>query len=194
MTRARHVLAVVVLAGCGAAQRPSSGAGGPARAADYLPLHAGAAWSYDTETGIGGDTVLNVIAVEHADGTHFVVRSGTRREPYEVRDDGIARDGEYLIRDPVRAGATWQGHEGASVEIRSAAPSRQIGERTYRDVIEVHRVSPRTHLETTTWYARGVGAIEIVGETVSSLGGHLRVRSTLRGFTRGDDVEGDAPR
>lgn len=162
---------------------------GPARAVDFFPMRPGMAWSYDTETGIGGDTVLNILAVERADGDAFIVRSGSRRERYERRPEGVMREGEYILREPVRAGTSWEAEGGGRVEIRSVAPTRRVGEQEYREVVEVHRSSPRTHIETTTWYARDVGAIEIVGETVSSIGGRLRVRSSLRGYTRGDDSD-----
>lgn len=185
------LVGVLVVFGCSGAQRVGPPRG-PARATDFFPMRAGMAWSYDTETGIGGDTVLNVLAVERADGEAFVVRSGTQRSRYERRAEGVLREGHYIVREPVRVGTSWDGADGARVEITAVAPSRRVGEQDYREVIEVHSVSPRSRIETTTWYARDVGAIEIVGETVSSIGGRVRVRSTLRGYTRGED--GDTPR
>jgi len=183
------LLAGLWLAGCAGAQRVGPPRG-PARATDFFPMRAGMAWSYDTETGIGGDTVLNVLAVERVDGEAFVVRSGTQRSRYERRGDGVLREGHYILRDPIRVGTAWDGVDGGRVEVRAVAPSRRVGEQDYREVVEVHSVSPRSRIETTTWYARDVGAIEIVGETVSSIGGRVRVRSTLRGYTRGDVAEG----
>lgn len=185
---ARTVVLGLFALGCASSQRPHNERHGPARAAEYFPLRAGAAWSFDTETGIGGDTVLNTLAVESTDGTAFVVRSGQRRERYEVRPDGVLREGTYLLHDPIRVGATWPSGDGSVSEVRAAYPSRRVGAVEYADVVEVHRVAARTRIETTTWYARDVGAIEIVGETVSSLGGRLHVRSTLRAFSRGDDA------
>ena len=182
------LLAGLWVAGCAGAQRVGPPRG-PARATDFFPMRAGMAWSYDTETGIGGDTVLNVLAVERADGEAFVVRSGAQRSRYERRGHGVLREGNYILRDPVRVGTPWDGADGGRVEIRSVNPSRRVGEQDYREVVEVHSVSPRSRIETTTWYARDVGAIEIIGETVSSIGGRVRVRSTLRGYTRGDDAE-----
>jgi hypothetical protein len=182
-------LILVTVVGCATAP-PAAPPRGPARAVDFFPMRAGMAWSYDTETGIGGDTVLNVLSVEGVDGEAFVVRSGARRERYERRPEGVLREGEYIIREPLRAGTSWEADGGGRVEIRSVEASRRVGEQQYREVVEVHRSSPRSRIETTTWYARDVGAIEIIGETVSSIGGRLRVRSTLRGYTRGDDAEG----
>ena len=117
----------------------------------------------------------------------FAIPDGER---YERRPEGVLREGEYILREPLRAGTSWEADGGGRVEIRSVEASRRVGDQQYREVVEVHRSSPRSRIETTTWYARDVGAIEIVGETVSSIGGRLRVRSTLRGYTRGDDAEG----
>lgn len=184
----RWALLVLGALGCATAA-PVVAPRGPARAVDFFPMRAGMAWSYDTETGIGGDTVLNVLAVERADGDAFIVRSGARRERYERRPEGVLREGEYVLREPLRVGTAWDADGGGRVEIRAVEPSRRVGEQLYREVVEVHRSSARSRIETTTWYARDVGAIEIVGETVSSIGGRLRVRSTLRGYTRGDEPE-----
>ncbi len=187
---ARRVLLWIAVGALGCATAPPAlPPRGPTRAVDFFPMRVGMAWSYDTETGIGGDTVLNVLAVERADGESFVVRSGARRERYERRPEGVLREGEYILREPLRVGASWDADGGGHVEIRGIEPMRRVGEQQYREVVEVHRSSPQSHIETTTWYARDVGAIEIVGETVSSIGGRLRVRSTLRGYTRGDDPE-----
>ncbi|MBK6528512.1 MAG: hypothetical protein IPN17_26455 [Deltaproteobacteria bacterium] len=189
MVRRRALLLIAVGAlGCATAPVVAPPRG-PARAVDFFPMRAGMAWSYDTETGIGGDTVLNVLAVEGVDGDAFVVRSGSRRERYERRPEGVLREGEYILREPLRVGASWEASGGGRVEVRSVEASRTVNGQVYREVVEVHRSSPRSRIETTTWYARDVGAIEILGETVSSIGGRLRVRSTLRGYTRGDDAE-----
>jgi hypothetical protein len=186
----RRGLLLLALGALGCASAPTAAAPrGPARAVDYFPMRAGMAWSYDTETGIGGDTVLNVLAVEQVNGEAFVIRSGTRHERYERRPEGVLREGDYILREPLRVGTAWEAGGGAHVEIRSIAASRRVGDHEYREVVEVHSSSARSRIETTTWYARDVGAIEILGETVSSIGGHIHVRSTLRGYTRGDDTE-----
>lgn len=159
-----------------------------------MPLRVGAAWSYDTATGFGGDTVLSAISVARADGGRYYVRSGVRTETYEVRPDGVVREGEYIVRDPVRAGATWEGRDGGRYEIHAVGQSRTVGGRRYPHVIEVLRVSPVTQIRTTTWYAADVGAVEVDARTTSSLGATIAVRSTLRGFTLGQtDLDSPAP-
>lgn len=186
MNRRSFVIALALaLGGCAGPQRPAAPRG-PATARDWMPLRTGAAWSYDVQTGIGGDTVLSTLAVVRVDGERYLVRGGTRTETYELRADGVVREGEYILKDPVRPGATWSGRGGATFTVRGVEPSRRVGDASYREVVEVERVSPDTRIATTTWFARDVGVVEIRASTQSSLGTTISVRSTLRGFTLGD--------
>lgn len=171
--------------GCSAAQSPRPPRG-PLTARDYLPLRAGAAWSYDTQTGYGGDTVLSALSVVRVDGARFYVRSGVRTETYEVRPDGVVREGDYVLRDPIRVGASWEARDGSRLEVRAVGASRTVGSHAYRNVIEVLRTGSSAHIETTTWYAADVGAVEIHARTTSSLGQTIEVHSTLRGYDLGE--------
>jgi uncharacterized protein YgiM (DUF1202 family) len=60
--RRRDLLLSLVLLGCAGAQRPAA-APRASVARDWMPLRTGAAWSYDVQTGIGGDSVLSTLAV-----------------------------------------------------------------------------------------------------------------------------------
>lgn len=187
MTRRPFVLALLALAAaaCSAPQSPARPRG-PITARDYFPLRVGAAWSYDTVTGFGGDSILAAISVVRADGGRFAVRSGTHTETYELRPDGVVREGDYILRDPIRVGASWEARDGGRFEVRAVGGTRTVNGQAYRGVIEVLRASPATQIRTTTWYALDVGAIEIDARTTSSLGQTIAVRSTLRGYTLGD--------
>lgn len=175
----------LALTACSGAQTPARRRA-PITARDYLPLRVGAAWSYDTATGYGGDTVLSAISVVRADGTQFYVRSGTRTERYELRTDGVWREGEYIVRDPVRVGATWEGRDGGRFEVRAVGETRTVARQQFRNVIEVRRTGSSAQIETTTWYALDIGVIEVRARTVSSLGQAISVQSTMRGYTLGD--------
>lgn len=186
MRRRSLLVALLTLAvGCSAPQvaRPPRG---PITARDYLPLRLGAAWSYDTATGFGGGTVLSAMTVVRAGGEQFLVRTDGRTASYELRPDGVVREGEYYVKDPVRVGATWEGREGARFEIRAVGESRTVHGTRYTRVIEVLRTGSSSQIRTTTWYAAEVGAIEIDANTTSSLGQTIAVRSTLRGYTLGE--------
>ncbi len=159
---------------------------GPLTARDYLPLRLGAAWSYDTATGFGGGTVLSAMTVVRAGGEQFLVRTDGRTATYEIRPDGVVREGEYYVKDPVRVGATWAGRDGAQFEIRGVDGTRTVNGNRYTRVIEVLRTGSSSQIRTTTWYAAEVGAIEIDANTTSSLGQTIAVRSTLRGYTLGE--------
>ncbi len=182
----RTLFALGALAlGCSGAQTPARPRG-PLTARDYFPLRPGAAWSYDTQTGFGGDTVLSALSVVRADGPRFYVRSGVRTETYEIRPDGVVREGDYLVKDPVRVGNAWEARDGSRLEIRAVGQSRTVNGHRYPNVIEVARSGSSARIETTTWYAADVGAVEIDARTTSSLGQTITVHSTLRGYTLGE--------
>ncbi len=185
----RGVFLVVIgaLCGCSGAQR-SVRRSGPATARDYFPLRTGAAWSFDAETGEESDlgsTVLAVLAVVRVDGDNILVRSGTRTERWALLPDGVTREGDYVIRDPLRVGNTWSATSGGRLEIRGVGEIRTVTAGSFHNVVEVVRTSPDQLITTTTWYAPDVGAVEILAVTRSSLGTEIRVRSSLRGYTLG---------
>jgi hypothetical protein len=159
---------------------------GPITARDYFPLRVGAAWSYDTDNGLGRGTILSAMSVVRADGERFIMRVGARSETYERRPDGITREGDYLVHDPIRVGTTWPIRSGGSAEIRSVGQTRTVSGQRYRNVIEVFRSGGPSHIETTTWYSADVGAIEVSAQTTSSMGDTIGVRSLLRAFVLGD--------
>jgi hypothetical protein len=185
MLGARFALPLVLAVACSGPQtvRPQRG---PFTARDYLPLRVGAAWSYDTATGYGTGTVLSAMTVVRADGPRFLVRTDGRTATYELRPDGVVREGEYYIKDPVRVGASWEGREGARFEIRAVGQTRTVNGQRFSHVIEVLRAGSSSQIRTTTWYAAEVGAIEIEAQSTSSLGQTIAVRSTLRGYTLGE--------
>lgn len=189
MTRGGVVL-VMALAGCGSVQRPAT-ARRATVARDWMPLRVGAAWSYDVQTGIGGDTVLSTLAVVRADGERFLVRGGSRTETYEYGPDGVLREREHILRDPVREGATWTGRDGATYTVGPIEATRTVGGQAFRDVVSVRRETPSTRITTTTWFAAGVGVVEIRARTESSLGTAIEVRSTIRGYSLGDEPAGE---
>lgn len=181
----RAFLALSLVSACAGAQRPAASRG-PRTARDWMPLRTGAAWSYDVQTGVGEDTVLSTLSVVRVDGARFLVRSGTRTETWEHRPDGVTREGEYILKDPVRPGTTWTTRDGATVTIRGIERARRVGDTTFRDVVEVERSNPSTRITTTTWFGVDVGVVEIRARTVSSLGTATEVRSTIRGYSVGD--------
>lgn len=189
MNRRGALLALLAL-GCAGAQRPRSvRRAGVAR--DWMPLRTGAAWSYDVQTGIGGDTVLSTLAVVRVDGDRFLVRGGNRTETYEYRPDGVVRERDYILKDPVREGATWTGRDGATYTIGPLEATRTVGGQAFRDVVPVRRETPSTRISTTTWFAAGVGVVEIRARTESSMGTAIEVRSTIRGYSLGDEPAGE---
>src|SRR5262245_36711546 len=82
------------------------------------PLVAGSAWSYDVDMG-NGEPVLAITRVTQAGGGAATVQGGEGATRYELRPDGIYRAsaGGYLLKAPLRAGATWPSGPGMQAEV-----------------------------------------------------------------------------
>src|SRR5262245_29736065 len=79
-------------------------------AADYYPLSDGWKWAFDVDQG-GTNVLATYVVVERKEGV-AVVQAGDERLTYVVTPDGIAQfeggaTGDYLIKNPVKAGTEW---------------------------------------------------------------------------------------
>ncbi|MBL8603217.1 MAG: hypothetical protein JNK72_14935 [Myxococcales bacterium] len=185
MKHLRFAVFSAMLAACAAPQRPAAVRAEHAR--DWVPLRQGAAWSYDTQTGIGGDTVLATLVVVRVDGPRFLVRSSnSRTETWEYREGGVFREGQFILKDPVRVGTQWEGPTGG-YEIRTVGEARTVGDQRFTNVVSVTHTARASGVTTTTYFAAGVGVIEIEASATSSRGTSVGIRSTLRGYTLNAD-------
>ena len=105
-------------------------------------------------------------------------------------------DGKGHGRLAPRAGGVAKAPPRARIEARelleaegSVAPRREVAGQTYRDVVEVVHTARESGIVTRTWFAAGVGVVEIVAGASSSRGTTVQVHSTLRGYSLGDEAE-----
>jgi hypothetical protein len=191
-------LTVAACAGRGPGGAPpvtAAAAPAPEDAAAYYPLAPGWKWAYKVEKG--GDTMLATYAVLDRLGDRVIVQAGDDRLVYAVLPDGIARReglgvGDYLLKNPVRLGATWPLASGeakvASVGRTVTVPGGTFGGCA---TIEESRTEPARVFRTT--YAAGVGPIELEVQVHDAATGQFRteLRAALVGVTRpGEDPLG----
>src|SRR5688572_1236792 len=160
---------LVALAGC-AGQKAGAGAasaGQPTEdARQYYPLETGWRWAYDVEKG--GERILAIYAVIERQGDSAVLQAGEERISYLLLPDGIARraktkempQGDYLLRTPIRAGASWP-IEGGTATVAAAGLTVTVPGGTYQGcaVVEESRSEPTRLVRTT--YAPGAGPVLI---------------------------------
>ena len=95
-------------------------------AADFYPLAPGWKWAYDVEKD--GINILATYAVVERTGDTAVVQTGDEKLTYAVTPDGIVQKdggmlGDYVIKNPVKAGAEWAGRGRAGAPRLGDAPT-----------------------------------------------------------------------
>jgi hypothetical protein len=175
-------------AGCassGVANTPAAPAA-PLAAVDYYPLQAGWKWSYDIEKD--GQHILSFYSVLERIGDSVIVQAGEDRLLYAITPQGIARRegavlGDFLLKDPIAAGAAWPVSQGRA-QIVSIGQSLTVPAGTFSGcvVVEETRSEPNRIVRTT--YAPGVGPVQV--ELQVQDGGKFvtTTRATLRGVNK----------
>ena len=159
---------------------------------DFYPLRAGSAWSYDVDTGEPSST-LAVTRVVAVDGTIVEVRTANTIARYEVLPEGIrALPGDaWLIRAPVRRGATWPAPGGRTAEVVSTEVAAEPAAGRFDGCAEVRELGGKLDLEVRTVYCPGVGPVSVTSTMQSNVSDRvLTVSARLRGYTVSSRVSG----
>jgi hypothetical protein len=179
-------LAVIALlaAACATSGPSRPAAPPPEQAAAYYPLEPGWKWAYAIEQG--GQIVLATYVVLDRVGQTVAVQAGDDRIHYELRPDGIVRKealgvDDYLIKGPVRAGATWQ-VSGGTAKVVATNETVQLDAGRFEGcaIVEERRRSPERVTRTT--FAPGIGPVRIEVDVEGAP--PERVRAVLRGYTK----------
>jgi hypothetical protein len=159
---------------------------------DFYPLATGNAWSFDVDTG-EPSTTLAITRVESFDGTTAEVRTADSIVRYEVLPDGIRvlPADVWLIRTPLRPGATWPAPGGRIAELVSTDAVAETPAGSFDRCIEVRELGGELALEVHTVYCPGVGPVSVTSTMRSNVSERaLTVSARLRGYSvtpRGSD-------
>ena len=151
---------------------------------DFYPFDEGNAWSYDVDTG-EGSTTLAVARVDAFDGRVADVRTGQAVVRYEVGADGIRIPSEqaWLLRTPLREGATWMSRGGRTARVVSTRARAQTSAGDFDGCIEIFETGGELGLEVTTVYCPGVGPVSVQSTMRSEVSERtLTVTARLRGY------------
>jgi hypothetical protein len=186
-----------LMLGCATKQGATGGAAGPAPedAAAYYPFTAGWKWAYNVERD--GDTLLATYAVLERTGDTAIVQAGDQRLSYALATEGIARreglrTGDYLLRTPIRAGASWP-IEGGEAKVIAAGNAITVPGGTFPQCATVEESRTNPQRITRTAYCAGVGPVTIEVQVHDPLTGNFKteMRAALLGVTRpGEDPLG----
>jgi len=184
------------MAGC--ATTPAGAASGgppPEEAAAYYPFSAGWKWAYNVERE--GQTMLATTAVTERSGDTAIVQSGDQRLSYALGPEGISRreglrTSDFLLRSPIRAGATWP-IEGGQAKVAEVGKAVTVPGGTFPNCATVEESRTNPERVTRTVYCAGVGPVSIEVQVHDPLSGAFKteMRATLLGVTRpGEDPLG----
>jgi hypothetical protein len=191
--RGLALLIVLLVAGC------ATGGGSPndvkprpnLTAADFYPLLPGWKWAYDVDKD--GVSILATYAVLERTGDVAVVQAGDERLTYAVTPDGIAQKdggmlGDYVIKNPVAAGAEWA-VEGGRAHIASVTADFKLDSGEHYlgcIVVEVTRTDPVRVIRTT--FAPDLGPVMLELQVQDGSKFTTVTRARLRAVTRPGDA------
>lgn len=176
-------LGTALLVACGGARKGPEG--DDRFSVDRLyPMREGAVWSYDVDTG-QGLPILAISRITQASESRAEVTVGREAIPYERRPDGLYRpDREaYVLRAPVREGASWDAGDGVTAEVRSTTRSVDTPAGHFEGCVEVVESGGAAGKTVRTVFCPDVGPVEIESSMPMPGQSHVaRVTARLRGY------------
>jgi hypothetical protein len=195
----RLAIACLLLTSCKGAQAPAPPpvqvtSAPPSAVSRFFPLVDGTQWAYDAEEDGTTNKGLFVTRAKAAGAGRFTLVTGQRSHTIEVRSDGIARvdTGNYVLRAPLTAGATWPGEGGAMVRVGAVdtmvtVPAGQfVG--CVETVEELRKSTDALLRRVTTTYCPDVGIVSLHAEAWEGAR-HQGERAVLRSFGKPVTIE-----
>ncbi|HEX2677271.1 MAG TPA: hypothetical protein VHM19_11540 [Polyangiales bacterium] len=148
------------------------------------PLHVGAAWSYDVDSGDGDPVLAPTRVTRSENGMVEVSTSAIGVVGYLLRDDGIVRvpGNGYLLKAPITQGATWTSGADTTARVTALHVALHTPAGDLEECVTVQEDNAVNGQHVTTTYCPGVGPAQVVSE-MEVRGQHLRVIATLHGYT-----------
>jgi hypothetical protein len=194
------VLTLVVLAGCGATSTPTARPRGDRLApATLYPMIEGAQWVYDVHTGGDEPPTLGIFEVTSVEGARRSISNNRGMDSrgqvtygdaivYEAEADGIRHvaSGAWVLRGPLRDGATWEAMGGRTARVVDLDASVEVPAGRYEHCVEVEETGGEDGRTVRTVYCPEVGPVLVESRMSSQL--TLRsvgTRSVLRSYDEG---------
>jgi len=162
-----------------------------ATAADYYPLGDGWKWAFDVEQD--GMNVLATYVVVEKKGAVSAVQAGDERLSYVVTPDGVAQFdgsaiGDYVIKNPIKAGAEWPvtGGRARIASVSEEVNVESVGRYAGCVVVEVTRADPARI--TRTMFAPELGPVAVEMQVQEGPKFVTKARARLRAVTRPGDL------
>jgi hypothetical protein len=148
------------------------------------PLRAGSVWTYDVDTGEGAPTLAITRVLSSAD-KQAEVSSGGVPIRYEQRADGLYRTDRdvYVLKLPLRVGATWDAGQGATAEVTDLDKRVSTVAGEFSGCVEVRESAGKGQKQVRTVFCPDVGPVELESTLQLEITGRgARVLARLRGY------------
>jgi len=175
MKRRSWLLAFVTLVGCGAATPEVAEIEVDRLAPTTLyPMHEGAQWVYDVDTGGDEPPTLGIFEVVESMGDTRQIANNrgmnsrgqvTHGDPigYRIVPDGIQHMGSdrWVLRTPIETGATWEAMGGRTARVVDLDRTVEVFAGTYEHCVMVEEDGAEDGRVVTTTYCPQVGPVVI---------------------------------
>ena len=164
----------------------ATGTSGDRLAVERLyPMRAGSVWTYDVDTGEGAPPTLAITRVTSSEGGQVDVSSGGPPIRYEQRSDGLYRADRraYVLKQPLRKGATWDAGQGATAEVLDVDKRVSTAAGDFSGCVEVREAGGNTPKVVRTVFCPDIGPVELESSMgLAVTGRSARVLARLRGY------------
>jgi len=197
------LLSLALMIGCGPAVTEVATPRGDRLAPSTLyPMLEGSQWVYDVDTGGGEPPTLGIFEVTASAGERRSIANVrgmsadgqvTYGEPieYEVTREGIRHvaSGGWVLRAPIREGATWPGMGGRTARVTDDDVSVEVVAGTYEHCVEVEETGGDDGRAIRTVYCPDVGPVDVESQMRTEL--TMRTVGTRSGLRSYDSGAGD---
>jgi len=183
-----------VLVACGAKQETKSSNDDRLSPLALYPLAEGNVWTYDIDMRLGEPPVFGNSRVISADGSTYEVaivqgmdEEGNMRtsepEVIQQKDGGLflPQGGGWLLKAPIRDGATWPSRGGHTAKVVSTDVSVQTPAGAFKGCVRIDEEGAPSGVKNSSIYCAKVGLVQLKVEMISQLTGQTSgTTATLR--------------
>lgn len=129
----------------------------------YFPLGDGFVYTYQTvDEGSGSEDML-LLRVSRPDASHAKLQTGSGVRLLQITSEAIRREGSgFVLRAPLREGATWDGDNGGSTRVEAVDVTVSVPAGTFKDCVRtVEEIGGAGRGRITSVYCKGVGIAEM---------------------------------
>jgi hypothetical protein len=127
----------------------------------FFPLQDGHVYTYDIVSPPGAPREQFIVRIRRRSADRAEMLTGGAVRQIVLEEDGIRReDAGYVLRVPLRVGATWQGDNGGTATVEATDVEAQVPAGSFKGCVRVvERLTTAERKVITTVLCEGVGIV-----------------------------------